>query len=129
MKTWWLLLISRSSSDSATTGLGNSGYQSWGARFGGDRDRAAFGDALGDQFVEVVGLAGAELAHREVVEDEQVGFDVCGQPFVEGAVGVAAGEVGQDAAGFVETDLGAGADGQVSHGLGDVGLPDADGAP
>jgi hypothetical protein len=32
MKTWWLLLISRSSSDSATTGLGNSGYQSWGAR-------------------------------------------------------------------------------------------------
>jgi hypothetical protein len=26
------------------------------------------------------------------------------------------------------TDLGAGADGQVSHGLGDVGLPDADGA-
>jgi hypothetical protein len=32
MKTWWLVLISRSSSDSATTGLGKSGYQSWGAR-------------------------------------------------------------------------------------------------
>ena len=32
MKTWWLLLITRSSSDSATTGLGNSCYQSAGAR-------------------------------------------------------------------------------------------------
>jgi hypothetical protein len=32
MKTWWLVLMSRSSSDSATTGLGNSGYQSAGAR-------------------------------------------------------------------------------------------------
>ena len=33
MKTWWLLLMTRSSRDSATTGLGNSGYQSCGARF------------------------------------------------------------------------------------------------
>src|SRR6267154_725976 len=32
MKTWWLLLMSRSRRDSATTGLGNSGYQSAGAR-------------------------------------------------------------------------------------------------
>ena len=32
MRTWWLVLISRSSRDSATTGLGNSGYQSLGAR-------------------------------------------------------------------------------------------------
>jgi len=32
MKTWWPVLISRSSRDSATTGLGKSGYQSWGAR-------------------------------------------------------------------------------------------------
>ena len=32
MRIWWLVLISRSSSDSATTGLGKSGYQSVGAR-------------------------------------------------------------------------------------------------
>ncbi len=32
MRTWWLVLISRSSRLSATTGLGNSGYQSFGAR-------------------------------------------------------------------------------------------------
>ncbi|MDH6115364.1 hypothetical protein P3T36_007200 [Kitasatospora sp. MAP12-15] len=32
MMTWWLVLISRSRSDSATTGLGKSGYQSLGAR-------------------------------------------------------------------------------------------------
>jgi len=41
--------------------------------------------------------------------------------FVEGAVGAGCGW-------FVEADLRAGTDGQVSHGLGDVGLPDADGA-
>jgi hypothetical protein len=28
MKTWWLVLISLSRRDSATTGLGNRGYQS-----------------------------------------------------------------------------------------------------
>jgi hypothetical protein len=33
MKTWWLVLMSRSSSDSATTGSGNSGSQSGGLRF------------------------------------------------------------------------------------------------
>ena len=33
MRIWWLVLMSRSSSDSATTGLGNSGYQSTGERF------------------------------------------------------------------------------------------------
>src|ERR1017187_8545783 len=32
MNTWWLLLMSRSRRDSATTGLGSSGYQSAGAR-------------------------------------------------------------------------------------------------
>jgi hypothetical protein len=32
MNTWWLVLISRSRRDSATAGLGNSGYQSAGAR-------------------------------------------------------------------------------------------------
>src|SRR6266566_881338 len=31
MKTWWLLLMTRSRRDSATTGLGNNGYQSCGA--------------------------------------------------------------------------------------------------
>ena len=31
MRIWWLVLMSRSRSDSATTGFGNSGYQSTGA--------------------------------------------------------------------------------------------------
>ncbi|MFF4020698.1 hypothetical protein [Streptomyces sp. NPDC001843] len=41
---------------------------------------------------------------------------------------MAAGEVGEDAAGFGEADVGALADGEVAEGLGDVGLADADGA-
>jgi hypothetical protein len=32
MRIWWLVLISRSSRDSATIGLGKSGYQSVGGR-------------------------------------------------------------------------------------------------
>src|SRR6266851_4428683 len=32
VRAWWLVLMSRSRRDSATTGLGNSGYQSAGAR-------------------------------------------------------------------------------------------------
>lgn len=30
MNTWWLVLLSLSRSDSATTRLGKSGYQPWG---------------------------------------------------------------------------------------------------
>ena len=71
MKTWWLVLMSRSRRDSATTGLGNSGYQSAGARLDG-QDQGAPG-SFGDQLVEVVGLGGGELAHGEVVQDQDGG--------------------------------------------------------
>ena len=73
-------------------------------------------------------MLGGEFAHREVVEDEQGGAGEFGEAFGPGAVGVAAGEVGQDAAGFGEADVGAVADGEVAEGLGDVALPDADGS-
>jgi hypothetical protein len=62
---------------------------------------------LGDEFVEVVGLGRGELAHREVVEDEDVGPDEFADPFLPGAVRVAAGEVGEDATGLGEADVGA----------------------
>lgn len=59
MMTWWLVLISRSSRDSATTGLGKSGYQSLGARllviF---RDRPCVGKNVN---AHSVGLAPAEM--------------------------------------------------------------------
>jgi len=42
---------------------------------------------------------------------------------------VAAGELGQRAAGLGEADLGAGADGQVREGLRDVCFPDPDRYP
>ncbi|MFJ3825450.1 transposase [Streptomyces nodosus] len=54
MTAWWLVLISRSSSDSATTGLGKSGYQSLGALLlVMIRDLVL---SFGDEFVEVVGI-------------------------------------------------------------------------
>ena len=48
------------------------------------------------------------------------------EPLVPGAVGVAAGQVGQRPAGFHEPGLGSGADRQVGEGLGDVAFADAD---
>lgn len=82
--------------------------------------------SLADEFVEVVGLGCGQLAHREVVEDEQVGADEFADALIPGAVRVAVGEFGQDAAGLGEADACALADGEVAEGLGDVCLSDAD---
>jgi len=52
--------------------------------------------------------------------------DEFGEAFGPGPVGVAAGEVGEHAAGFGEADFSADTDGLVAKGLGDVTFPDAD---
>jgi hypothetical protein len=70
--------------------------------------------------VEVVGLGGGELAHGEVVEDEDSGAGELAQAAGPGAIGVAAGELGQGAAGLGEPGFGAGADGEVGESLRDV---------
>src|SRR6185437_4444595 len=64
--------------------------------------------------------------HAEVVQDKDGGAGELGEPLVPGPVGPAAGEVGQDAAGFREPGLGPGPDREVGQGLGDVALADAD---
>jgi hypothetical protein len=51
--------------DSATTGLGKRGYQSLGAR--------------------LLLMSRGQLAHREVVDDEDVGSDEFADPFLPGA--------------------------------------------
>jgi hypothetical protein len=94
---------------------------------GGQHEGAAGGGAGADQFVEVVGLGGGELAHAEVVADQHGGPDEFGEAAVPGAVGVPAGQGGQQPAGLGEPDVGAVTDGQVAEGLGDVGLADPDG--
>ncbi len=124
MKAWWLLLMSRSRSDSATTGGERVPV---GGRPVGCQDQG-FPGAFGDELVEVVGLGCGELSHREVVQDQDGGAGELGEPPVPGAVGVAAGQVGEDAAGFHEPGVGAGADREVGEGLGDVALADADGS-
>ena len=81
---------------------------------------------LGDQFVEVVGLGGGELAHGEVVEDEQVGAGEFARRWSQVRSACPPARSARSAAGLGEADLGAGADGQVAQGLGDVGLADPD---
>ncbi len=51
-----------------------------------------------------------------------------GEALVPGAVGVAAGEVGQGSAGLEEPGVGAAPDGEVTQSLGDVALAYSDGA-
>lgn len=45
-------------------------------------------------------LTSANAAHREVVEDEHVEADQFANPLLPGAIGVAAGQVGQHPAGL-----------------------------
>ena len=114
MKIWWLLLMTRSRRDSATTGLGNSGHLTVLRRpVRGQHERAA--GPFGDELVEVIGLGGGELAHREVVQDQDGGPGEFAEPLVPGVVGVPAGEVGQGAAGLEEPDVRAVADGEVAE--------------
>src|SRR6266516_4449664 len=126
MKTWWLVLMSRSSSDSATTGLGNSGYQSTGDRLAVRISGCpAAARSLVSSYRSSAWLGG-ELAHGEVVEDEDVWAGELAEAGVPAAVGVAACQVRQGPAGLGEADVGAGPDGEVAQGLGDVAFPDAD---
>ena len=105
-------------------GVGEQGVPVGRAAVAGD-DHGLAGP-FGDQFVEVVGLGGGELAEAEVVADEDGRAGPGSEAFVPGGVGAAAGEVGEDAAGLGEADFVAGADGLVAEGAGDEGLADAD---
>lgn len=51
-------------------GVGEQAIPVLGCPVRGDDQAGAVGAALGDEFVEVVGLLRGELAQREVVEDE-----------------------------------------------------------
>lgn len=82
--------------------------------------------SLGDELIEVIGLGGGQLAHSKVVEDEQIGADEFADAFLPGAVRVAAGEFGEDAAGLGEADVRALADRKVAQCLGNVCLSDPD---
>ena len=126
MRTWWLVLMSRSSRDSATTGFGNNGYQSIGLRFEVRISGPVVHGPIGDEFVEIVGLGCGVLPEGEVVQDEDGRAGVLADPGAPGAVGVAAGEVGQDSAGFGEPDLAAAAGDEVSERLRDMGFSDSD---
>ena len=87
------MLMSRSRIDFGDDGVGEQRIPVGGGAVGGE-DEAAVG-AFGDQLVEVVGLGGGEVAHGEVVEDQHVGLGPASQAGAPGAVGVAAGEIGE----------------------------------
>jgi hypothetical protein len=81
---------------------------------------------VGDQLLEVVCLRRGELAHPEIVESQDGGTAQLPEPLVPAAVGTSAGEVGEGAAGLVESGVRPGPDRKVGQGLGDVAIADAD---
>jgi len=72
-------------------------------------------------------LAGGELAHGEVVEDEHVGSGPSPEACAPGPVGVAASEVSEKPAGLGERGGVAASACLVAECLGEMGLADADG--
>ena len=96
------MLMMRSRTDSATTGVGEQRIPVDGGPVGGEDQGAVL--SFGDQLVEVVGLDGGEVAHGEVVKDQDVGSGPSFEAGAPGAVGVAAGEVGEESAGLGERD-------------------------
>jgi len=98
-------------------GCAVAGQDQW---FGGD-------GPVGDQVIEVVALGRGVLAHREVVDDEDQGSGVFTHALADGAISVAAGEVGEHAGAFDESDVAATAGDLVSECLCDMGFPDSGG--
>lgn len=98
----------------------------FGSTVGGEHQRPA--GTFGDEFVEVVGLGGGEVPHREVIEDQHRGVGPAVEAGRPGSVGVTAGEVSEEPAGFGEGDGVAVAAGVVADCLSDEGLADSDGS-
>src|SRR5664280_1342456 len=88
MGTWKAALTNRSADGLGDDRVGEERIPVRRRPVTGD-DHAAAG-ALGDHLVEVVGLGQGELAHREVVADQQRGSGPAPQPGRPAAVGVAA---------------------------------------
>src|SRR5262245_45384641 len=89
---------------------------------GQDQRPAGAAGPLGQQLIQVVGLGGGELPHREVVADEHGGLGELADAGLEAAVGVPAGQVGQQPGAGGEGDVVAAAAGLVAEGGGQVGL-------
>ena len=82
---------------------------------------------LGHQLVEVVGLGGGELTHGEVVEDQDVGPGPGLEAGLPAPIGMAAGQVADQAGGLGERTAVAVAAGGMAERLGDHGLAHPDG--
>jgi hypothetical protein len=98
------VLISRSSSDSATAGLAKSGYQSLGARLL-VRTKGLPAIARSETRSLIVGLGGGVLTHREVIDDQCQRPGVFALALTDGAIGVATGQIGEHAGAFDEPDV------------------------
>jgi hypothetical protein len=93
----------------------------------GGEDQGFAGDRpVGYQIVEIVGLGGGVLTHREVVNDQYQWSGVFAHALTDGAIGVATGEVGEHAGAFDEPYVAAAAGYGVSKCLCHMCFADAD---
>ena len=83
-------------------------------------------DALADQLVVVIGLGDGEVAHGEVVDDQDGWLGQAFEAAGEAVIGVTSGELGQKPAGGDEGGVVSPSAGLVGQGGGQVRLADAD---
>lgn len=117
--------------ESVQEGFGDDGVrEQWVPIFRGSvarQDQGFAGDgSIGDEVVEIIGLGGGVLAHREVVDDEHVRSGVFAHALSDGAVCVSTGEVGEHAGAFDEPDVAAASGDLMAERLCDMGFPDTD---
>ncbi len=86
-------------------GVGEQRVPVFGGAVAGEDERFGGDGAVGDQVVEVVALCGGVFTHREVVDDEHQWAGVFAHALADGAISVAAGQVGEHAGAFDEADV------------------------
>src|SRR5450755_147560 len=125
MATWWLLLMTRSSRDSATTGLGNSGYQSCGDRFEVRISDFPVRSLISSYRSSAWAAVSSRIAKSSSMRT--AGRASSARRLCQVWSAWPPARCGEGAAGFEEAGFGAVADGEVAEGLGDVAFADADG--
>ena len=90
----------------------------------GEDQRLAGDRAVADQLVEVVGVHGGVLTHREIIHDQHERLDVFADALPPGAVGMPAGEIGEHSGGFREPHVAAATRDGVPKRLCHMGFPD-----
>ena len=107
-------------------GVGEQRIPVLGSAVAGQDEGFASDGPIGDQIVEIVGLGGGVLTHREVIDDQYQRAGVFAHALTDGAIGVTTGQIGEHAGAFDEPDVPAAAGYVMPECLCHMGFADSD---